>query len=126
VEVSRVPGAPIGQRTDIRIDALRRSDDGTAFDVITAVIEIKGCWNAELFTALETQLYRDYMVRLQAPVGIYVVGWFDKPKWDPTDGRRGRTPNCGLQDAQARLDAQAQTISAGNSVQAVVLDCHAP
>ena len=64
VEISRVPGAPVGQRTDIRINALRRSEDGTAFDVITAVIETKGCWNKELFTALEAQLYRAYMVRL--------------------------------------------------------------
>ena len=30
VEISRVPGAPVGQRTDIRINALRRSEDGTA------------------------------------------------------------------------------------------------
>jgi hypothetical protein len=126
VEISRVPGAPIGQRTDIRIDALRRSEDGTAFDVITAVIETKGCWNAELFTALETQLYRDYMVRLQAPVGIYLVGWFDKPKWDPRDARRRRTPNCTLLEAQVRLDAQAQAIPAEFSVQAIILDCHAP
>jgi hypothetical protein len=126
VEISRVPGAPVGQRTDIRIDALRRSDDGTAFDVITAIIETKGCWNAELFTALEEQLYRDYLVRLQAPVGIYLVGWFDKPKWDPTDDRWRRTLNCTLLDVQVRLDAQAQAIPAGFSVQALVLDCHAP
>jgi hypothetical protein len=46
VEISRVPGAPVGQRTDIRINAPRRSEDGTAFDVITAVIETKGCWQS--------------------------------------------------------------------------------
>jgi len=39
VEISRVPGRPVGQRTDIRINALRRSEDGATFDVITAVIE---------------------------------------------------------------------------------------
>lgn len=121
-----MPGAPVGKRTDIRIDALRRSDHGTAFDVITAVIETKGCWNKELFNALEAQLYRDYMVRLQAPVGIYLVGWFDKPKWDQTDDRRRRTPNCTLLEAQALLDAQAQALPAGSLVQALVLDCHAP
>jgi hypothetical protein len=120
VEISRVPGAPVGQRTNIRIDALRRSDNGTAFDVITAVIETKGCWNAELFRALEAQLYHDYMMRLQ------VLGWFDKPKWDTTDARRRRAPNCTLLETQARLDAQAQAIPAEFSVQALVLDCHAP
>jgi hypothetical protein len=126
VEISRVPGAPVGQRTDIRINALRRSEDGTAFDVITAVIETKGCCNKELFTALEAQLYRAYMVRLQAPVGIYLVGWFDKPKWDPTDDRQRRMPTCTMLDAQVRLDEQALAIPAGFSVQALVLDCHAP
>jgi hypothetical protein len=25
---------------------------------------------------------------LRAPVGIYLVGWFDKDKWDTDDGRR--------------------------------------
>jgi hypothetical protein len=90
------------------------------------VSAVDSCWNAKLFTALETRLYHDYMVRLQAPVGIYLVGWFDKPKWDPTDGRRRQTPNYTLLDAQVRLDAQAQAIPAGFSVQALVLDCHAP
>jgi len=65
VEVARVPGAPIGRRTDIRIDALRRSDDGEAYDTITAVIESKGCWNDGLFGALKEQLYGDYMVTLR-------------------------------------------------------------
>jgi len=126
VEVARVPGSPIGQRTDILINALRRSDDGVVYDEITAVIETKGCWNRELFTALETQLYGDYMVRLQAPLGIFLVGWFDKVKWDPSDRRQRRAPNSTLQDAQARLDAQAQAVPAGFSVRALVLDCHAP
>lgn len=66
--------------------------------VITAVIETKGCWKPQLFTALETQLYRDYMLRLQAPVGIYLVGWFDKPKWDPMYAAGiGRVAPCGTQ-----------------------------
>ncbi len=125
VEVARVPGAPIGRRTDILINALRRSDDGAMYDTITAVIETKGCWNRELFAALETQLYSDYMVRLQAPLGIYLVGWFDKAKWDPNDDRQRRAPNCTLQDAQTRLDAQAQAVPNGFSVRAIVLDCHA-
>ncbi len=106
VEVGRVPGAPIGKRTDIRIDALRRSVDGKTYDTITAVIETKGCWNSELFVALKSQLYSDYMVTLRAPVGIYFVGWFDKLKWDPKDHRRSKAPNCTLQEAQARLETR--------------------
>jgi hypothetical protein len=124
VEIGRVPGAPIGKRTDIRIDALRRSAAGVAYDRLTAVIETKGCWNAALFTALNDQLYRDYMVRLQAPVGIYLVGWFDRKKWDPEDPRLRHVPDCTLLEAQVRLDEQAAAIPAGFVVKAAVLDCH--
>jgi hypothetical protein len=126
VEVARVPGAPIGKRTDIRIDALRRSPDGAAYDTITAVIETKGCWNTALFTALKDKLYDDYMIRVRAPVGIYLVGWFDKAKWDAKDHRKRQVPDCTLQEAQNRLDAQAATIPAGFLIRPVVIDCHAP
>lgn len=126
VEIARVPGAPIGKRTDIRIDELRRSAGGAAYDAITAVIETKGCWNAALFTALKDQLYGDYMIRLRAPVGIYLVGWFDKAKWDPKDRRKRDAPECTLREAQDRLDAQAAAIPAGFLIRSVVVDCHAP
>jgi hypothetical protein len=119
-----VPGAPIGKRTDIRIDALRRSAAGIVYDRLTGVIETKGCWNSALFTALNEQLYRDYMVRLQAAVGVYLVGWFDREKWDPEDSRLRNVPDCTLLEAQVRLDKQAGAVPAGFRVQAVVLDCH--
>jgi len=124
VEIGRAAGAPIGQRTDIRVDAFRRSEDGTQYDVITAVVETKGCWNAELLAALETQLYQDYLVRLGAPVGIYLVGWFDKPKWDDDDSRKRRVPNLTMDELQSRLHDQAINLPAGVLVDAVVLDCH--
>jgi hypothetical protein len=126
VEIGRVPGAPIGKRTDIRIDALRRSPVGTAYDTITAVIETKGCWNSALFSALKDQLYDDYMIRLRAPVGIYLVGWFDKAKWEANDRRKRQAPDCTLQEAQDHLDAQAATMPAGFQIRPVVIDCHAP
>ena len=126
VEIARVPGAPIGKRTDIRMDALRRSTDGAAYDTITAVIETKGCWNVALFTALKDQLYDDYMIRLRAPVGIYLDGWFDKAKWDAKDHRKRQAPDCTLQEAQDRLDTMAATVPAGFLVRPVVIDCHAP
>jgi hypothetical protein len=124
VEIGRVPGAPIGKRTDLRIDALRRSAAGIVYDRLTGVIETKGCWNSALFTALNEQLYRDYMVRLQATVGVYLVGWFDRKKWDPEDSRLRNVPDCTLLEAQVRLDKQAGAVPAGFIVKAVVLDCH--
>jgi hypothetical protein len=47
---------------------------------------------------MKTQLIDDYLARLAAPVGIYLVGCFDKPKWDPGDYRRGRTPEWTADD----------------------------
>jgi hypothetical protein len=125
VEIGRVPGARLGRRTDIKVEALSKSDAGR-YSVITAVIETKGCWNAELLTAMTTQLVNDYMIRLATPAGIYLVGWFDKPKWDAGDARRARTPDLRLAEAQATFDAQAAAQPAAFMVQAVVLDCHAP
>lgn len=126
VEVGRAPGAPVGKRTDIRVNAVRKTDGAGTLDEITAVIETKGCWNAELMTAMQTQLRDDYLTRLGAPIGIYMVGWFDKPKWDPADGRKGRSPSWGVIEAQRRLDEQASKLSGGFLISAVVLDCHAP
>ena len=126
VEIGRVAGARLGSRTDIKVEAISQSGSGNPYNVITAVIETKGCWNAELRTAMKTQLVDDYMVRLAAPAGIYLVGWFDKAKWDLTDLRRSRTPNLSYGEAQSEFDAQAAAQPAAFIVRAVVLDCHAP
>ena len=126
VEIGRVPGAGAGTRTDIKVDALQRSENSETFNTITAVIETKGCWNRELRTAMKAQLVDDYLMRLAAPVGIYLVGWFDKLKWDAADYRRGDTPDWSIKQAQDHLNEQAGSISKAFIVKAVVLDCHAP
>ena len=126
VEVTRRPGAPVGQRTDILVNTVRRAIDGRPLDPIAAVIEAKGCWNSELFAALDQQLVRDYMVDLRAPVGIFLVGWFDQTQWDPADYRRARVPQMSIGEAQSRLDQQAAAAPEGFQVRAVVLDIRAP
>jgi hypothetical protein len=126
VEVVRHPGDPVGQRTDILINTLRHTESGEPLDPISAVIEVKGCWNAELFTALETQLVQGYMVQLGAPVGIYLVGWFEPSKWDSEDGRRGRVPKETVHLVRAQLEQQAAAAPEGFRVRAVVLEIAAP
>jgi hypothetical protein len=125
VEIGRVPGAAVGSRTDIRVDAVRRAANGDRFDTITAIIETKGCWNPGLKTAIETQLRDNYLIRTGAPVGIYLAGWFDKAKWRADDGRRNKTPDWDVAEAQQFFDAEAARLSTGFIVRAVVLDCHA-
>jgi hypothetical protein len=63
------------QRTDILVNAVRRPPGGELFDPLAVVIETKGCWNNELFTALEAQLFRDYMIGLRAQAAfIWLAG----------------------------------------------------
>jgi hypothetical protein len=126
VEIGRVPGAPLGSRTDIKIDAVRHGENGEAYDAIVAVIETKGCWNSGLFTAIETQLRDDYLRRLGAPLGIYLVGWFDKAKWDVSDKRSKRVPAMGIVETRCLLDEKAAALSKGYIIRVMVLDCHAP
>ena len=126
VEVTRRPGAPVGQRTDILVNTVRHGADGQPFDPLSAVIEVKGCWNRDLFTALDAQLIRDYMVDLRAPVGIYLVGWFDNAQWDNTDYRLGQVPKATINEVQVHLDQQAAAAPEGFRVRAVVLEIRAP
>ena len=126
VEVTRHPGAPVGQRTDILVNTLRRTTDGQPFDPIAAVIEVKGCWNQELFMALEHQLVRDYMVRLGAPVGIYLVGWFDRSRWDSRDYRSKRVLRATITEVRDQLNQQAIAMPEEFQVKAIVVEIRAP
>jgi hypothetical protein len=126
VEVSRAPGAPVGQRTDILVNAVRLRENGDGFDPITAVIETKGCWNDQLFTALQEQLLKKYMIPLRAPVGVYLVFWFDTATWDPEDNRRNRVPKMTIEEVRGRLDRQAAELPQGFIVRPIVLECRVP
>ncbi len=124
VQINCAPGAPMGDRTDIKIDAVRKLKNSNGFDSITAIIETKGCWHSKLFIALKEQLYEQYLVPLSAPIGVYLVGWFDKPKWNPKDSRKRKAPNMAIAEAQSRLNDQAASLPEGFEVRAVVIDCH--
>ena len=126
VEVKRRPGAPVGTRTDILINAFRRADDGSSFDPIAAVIEVKGCWNPELFSGLENQLFREYMVQIGASIGIYLVAWFDRVQWDDRDHRRTQVPSDPIDNVKERLSQQAAQIPEGFQVKPFLLQIRAP
>jgi hypothetical protein len=50
-----------GERTDIQVDAVRKKPNGDVYDSITVIIEVKGCWNDELNSAMEVQLVNRYL-----------------------------------------------------------------
>ena len=78
------------------------SGEWRPFDPIRAVIEVRGCWNIELFTALEKQL-----------VGSYMVNY------------RGRVPSSTIAQLPDLLDQQAAAAPDGFLVRATVLDIRA-
>jgi hypothetical protein len=72
-----------GQRTDVLVDAVA----GEVADKrrITVVMEVKGCWHAEVKTALETQLVATYLKPNGWTHGIYLVAWCVCQRWDSPD-----------------------------------------
>ena len=47
VEIRRGEGEGVGERTDIHVDAIKRVNNSEIFDSLSAIIEVKGCWNRE-------------------------------------------------------------------------------
>ena len=79
-----------------------------------------------LLTALREQLFKKYMIPLRAPVGIYLVAWFDTDKWDPEDSRRNQVPKKTFDEAKTQLALQAASLPKGFVVCPVVFECHIP
>lgn len=99
-----------GEETDIRIDALKKTTDNHTFDVITVIIETKGCWNRELTTAMKTQLRDRYLKNNGHRFGLYLIGWFKCGKWDKTDHRYKASPNYSLNKAKSKFESQSASL----------------
>lgn len=123
VEIRRTMGSSPGERTDIQIDAIKKTTGGNRYDVITAIIELKGCWHDELFQAMETQLKDRYMRDSNCSYGIYLVGWYQCDQWDDDDYRKQKCPKTKINEAQAQFAKQASELSTESiSITAYVLD----
>lgn len=124
VELRRGTGQGDGERTDIRVDAVIRSESGDASDVISVIVETKGCWNRDLRTALGEQLVGRYLKDTKCRHGLYLVGWFLCEGWDGGNDRRmSQTPKLDIGEIQEELNRQAGALSDGDvNLQAVVLN----
>lgn len=110
-----------GEETDIHVDAIRES--GGVRDVITCIIETKGCWHRELMTAMNNQLVKRYLSRNRCQLGVYLVLWFVCDAWDKRDSRKKATPRIGIEAVSTQLEAQAHELSTGGvSVRSFVMD----
>jgi predicted NACHT family NTPase len=114
VEIRRGTGAGAGERTDILVDAIIRNQRGEAYDIITAVVEAKGCWHRDLDTAMEEQLVNRYLRENSSKYGLYLIGWFNCDQWDNEDYRKQRAPGLTIAEAQSRFDVQAAALSSSD------------
>jgi len=71
-----------GQKTDIYVNATAQDVASPISNVLTVVVEVKGCWNRELLSSMRTQLADRYMKDNSLSCGLYVVGWYSCDKWD--------------------------------------------
>lgn len=118
VTVLRPPGASLGPRTDIHVQAPGEQT------TLTVVIEVKCPWNYRLRQAMRTQLQAKYLQPGTSAHGIYAVPWFLCTQWDPSDPHlcRARDPKRGGTDMlklQAYLEEQAERLGTEHGTQIV-------
>ncbi|MBI2839684.1 MAG: hypothetical protein HYX75_15340 [Acidobacteria bacterium] len=63
-----------GQETDIHVTARLTRDSWAPTDILSAIVEVKGCWNPDVRHAMKTQLVGRYVHENPSPFGLYLVG----------------------------------------------------
>ena len=97
-----------GQRTDIHVQAIVEKNT----DIVTVVVETKGCWNREIKIAMKSQLQERYLEQNSWSHGIYLVGWYLCNEWDgQNDYRKSDTPKWSLDEAKQFFRQQAEDLS---------------
>lgn len=115
-----------GNETDILVEYMDREGDGVPRR-LAVVIEVKGAWHRDLFTAMETQLAGRYLVDYQTHHGIYLVGWYQCNRWESTRRERRKPVGHTLDSLRQKLIDQASQLSNDKrEVDAIVLDAAWP
>jgi len=113
-----------GSFTDIHVQAVKpdsRAPDSC--EILTIVIEVKGCWNNQLFTAMRSQLVDRYLRENGLFHGLYLTGWFRCDAWDDGDPSKEIHKSKDRQATEAELDQQARELSReGIFVRSLLLD----
>lgn len=111
----------ISQRTDIHVTAVTQCGQDQPFDNLEVIIEVKGSWNRELKTAMETQLAERYLNNTLCRHGLYLVAWFST---ETPGGKKELHPGIsGRQTLEDHLVRQAQQLSSeARTIKARVID----
>jgi hypothetical protein len=120
VQVNPRPGGQGGDRTDIHIEAFDRGGDR-----LLTVAEVKGAWNRDLDTAMNSQLLDTYMAGAPSASGIYLLAWADAGEWDPDTpserARRALATKRPIAELRSLFAHQASGVE-GVNVQSYILD----
>lgn len=123
VEIRPSGGGKEGQEVDIQVDAIAQDPRTDEPRRLTVTIEVKGCWNRELKTAMKTQLRYRYLAERPTTHGLYLVGWYFCNLWDDEDPRKAKTPKWSLDEARTFFKNQSAELSQdGKTPRAFVLD----
>jgi hypothetical protein len=122
VEIRRGEGSGIGERTDIHVTAVVPGMRPNTTDTVRVIIETKGCWNAELKSAMKDQLVDRYLQDNDCRHGIYLVGWYSCDQWTDGLNQKRATPDWSLDDARRVFEDQAKEMPADVEIRAFVLD----
>lgn len=127
IVINREVQIHIVQKTDLHVTAIAIANHAEIVDQVNVIVEVKGCWNRDLKTAMAEQLVQRYFSKSDSKHGIYVVAWFPSEHWSPTDNRRRRVPFNSNSELTAILQAQAARLSSPTqTVKAIVLDVGHP
>jgi hypothetical protein len=127
VEFRRGTGGRPGERLDIQVEVYSLGHE-RELTKVTAIIEVKGCWNEGLNSAMQDQLLNRYLEESQCRHGLYLIGWYFCSQWDeehtPKKNARRFTRNFSdLSSAQIHFDEQASALSQdGKYVRAFVMN----
>lgn len=121
VQVRRLRESAQNQSADIVVQA---TTAGPSPRTATVVIEVKCGWNRETLTAMPTQLAERYLARQPDAAGMYVVGWYLCPAWDPDDRRRRAAHRSlgTIESLPAELNTQARALQGRHLIRSHVLD----
>ena len=100
-------------KTDLLITLINLNAKPHQNPKVEVVIEVKGSWHQEIKESMQDQLLGRYMRPRAYNYGLYLVGWFRSPYWDPSDNRKGKNNRKfpTLNDLKIFLENQAVELS---------------
>jgi hypothetical protein len=114
----------MGESVDIFTEAVA-GEQVQGSQLVRVVTELKCCWHADLDTAMRDQLVSRYL-DAKNNQGIYLVAYFDSPKWDDSDtAKRARCRRRSVAELREFFAQQAAEVNAEGlaEVSTLVLDC---